>query len=323
MKVLFVASGNSETFDVAPFIQSQAQSLEKQGIDIDFFPVLGKGIKGYLKSSKDLREYVKKMNPDIIHSHYTLCGWTSILAATGKPIVHSFMGSDVNGIYDKKGKVKWNSRYLTLLSVLLQPFVSAIICKSANLSKLFLFRKSIQTVPNGVDLDTFGLFDKRNDKVFELANNKQSILFLGDPNNTVKNYPLVYEAVKKLVDLDVELITPYPVPHGKVSLYLQKADVFVLSSLNEGSPNVVKEAMACNCPMVVTDVGDVAWVIGDTHGCYVSSFKVDDFVSNLKKALLFAKEHGRTNGRQRILNLGLDSETIAKRIISIYEEVLA
>ena len=96
-------------------------------------------------------------------------------------------------------------------------------------------------------------------------------------------------------------------------------ELVILTSLWEGSPNVIKEAMACNCPIVSTNVGDVRWVIGDTEGCYITSFDPEDVAEKIKLALEFGK---RTNGRDRIIELGLDSETIAKRLIDIYSKVL-
>jgi glycosyltransferase involved in cell wall biosynthesis len=92
-----------------------------------------------------------------------------------------------------------------------------------------------------------------------------------------------------------------------------------LTSFHEGSPNVIKEAMACNCPIVSTDVGDVKDVIGNTEGCYITTFDLQDVIRKIKMALDFGK---RTKGRERIMQAGLDSKTIANRIIDVYHQVL-
>jgi teichuronic acid biosynthesis glycosyltransferase TuaC len=93
--------------------------------------------------------------------------------------------------------------------------------------------------------------------------------------------------------------------------------VVLLTSLWEGSPNVIKEAMACNTPIVSTDVGDVKEIIGKTEGCFITSFDPEDVSDKIKKALEFGK---RTTGREDIKHL--ESGVVAKRIIAIYKNVL-
>jgi teichuronic acid biosynthesis glycosyltransferase TuaC len=120
----------------------------------------------------------------------------------------------------------------------------------------------------------------------------------------------------------VELITPYPTTHENVVKYLNASDVFISTAFMEGSSNVIKEAMACNCPVVSTNAGDAAWVIGETPGCYITSFDPEDVAAKLKLALAFSKTEGRTKGRERIMELGLDSETVAGRIVEVYGKAL-
>ena len=91
----------------------------------------------------------------------------------------------------------------------------------------------------------------------------------------------------------------------------------------EGSSNVIKEAMACNCPIVTTNVGDAAWVTDDTPGCYLTGFDPAGIAEKLASALSFAEKHNRTTGRNHLLQLGLDEATIATRIINVYKIALS
>jgi glycosyltransferase involved in cell wall biosynthesis len=123
-----------------------------------------------------------------------------------------------------------------------------------------------------------------------------------------------------LLDLsELVLVKPFPVCPELVVDYLNAADVLVQTSFAEGSPNVIKEAMACNCPIVATPVGDVQEIIGDTEGCYLCSFDPIDLKYKIEKVLRAGK---RTSGRDRILRIGLDMETITNRLLNLYNEVV-
>ena len=100
---------------------------------------------------------------------------------------------------------------------------------------------------------------------------------------------------------------------------MNASDFQLTTSFRESGPLVVKEAMACGTPIVTVDVGDVKDVIGDTEGCYIAERHADDIAEKIRQALAFK---GKTSGRQRIIDLGLSNELVAKQLVEIYKKVL-
>lgn len=321
MKVLFVCSGNSKFYDVAPFIRSQGDSLEKEGIEITYFSVLGRGAMNYLKNVSRLRKFIKQNNFDVIHAHYSFCGWVAVLAFSGLPLILSLMGDDAVGTPDADGKLTFKSRVLMALSYAVQPFVTAIISKSPNLEATVYRKKVSHLIPNGVRLDQFAYHPEGYREELNMKDGTQYVVFMGNPTDPNKNVALVQQAMEYVKRDNVELVVPYPVSHDTVVKYLNSADVFTLCSFSEGSPNIVKEAMSCNRPMVVTPAGDAAWIVEDTEGCYVGDYDPADFGAKLNQALEYAATQQITRGRERILELELDAVSIARKIIDLYQEV--
>jgi glycosyltransferase involved in cell wall biosynthesis len=321
MKVLFVCSGNNKSFKISPFIKEQGESLVKQGIDVEYYPVVGKGIMGYIKAGFKLRNYLKQRQYDLIHAHYTLSGWVAVIGAKHTPVVLSLMGDDAYGEYVGVNKVKFRSRYATVLTWLIQPFVRAIISKSANIENYVYLKQKSYIIPNGVDLQKFKPLSVPADRE-KATNGTKKILFLGNKMNIRKNFQLVQSAVNRLNRPDVEICNPYPVLHSEIPSWLNLANVLVVPSFMEGSPNIIKEAMACNCPIVATDTGDIRWVMDNTKGCYIASFDPEDFADKLSQALHFSVITGRTAGEKRIKELGLDADTIARKLTNVYKKVL-
>jgi len=319
MRILFISSSNAYQ-GIDSLILNQAISLEKIGYTVNHFLVYG-GVKSYLKSIKQIRIWLERNPVDIIHAHYGLCGLVAVFAGNCyAPVVISFMGSDLHG-----GSPKRITDFAYILinkisSLIVQFFSRAIITKSANLQKLLIFKKKSSIIPNGINCIAFTPRDRRHSQIqLGLPLNNKYILFLGNINDNNKNFGLLKQLV---FNQNIRIITPYPISSDDVIAYINAADVLVLVSLKEGSPNVIKEAMACNCPIVSTDVGDVRWVFGETEGCYICSFDPEDVAEKIEMALEFSRTKGRTNGRQRILELGLDSESIAKRLLAVYEKVV-
>ncbi|MBN1187862.1 MAG: glycosyltransferase family 4 protein [Bacteroidales bacterium] len=307
MRVLFVSSGRNGS--VGNVVFNQGQSLTKNGLEIEYF-LINPGFLSYISSIGKIKKKFQTGQFDLIHAHYSLSAFSAALAGP-YPLVVSLMGSDI---------------YMTLVFRLISKIFilsdrwKAIIVKSLSLkSKLKLTHAYI--IPNGVDLCRFQSIPIMTAKeIIRFPKDKKIVLFLAPPNRAEKNHQLAIQAIQILNKHDIELKTIYNVPNEFIPHYLSASDVILLTSKWEGSPNVIKEAMACNCPIVATDVGDIKWVIGQTEGCYITSFDPKDVVGKIQMALNFNK---RTQGRNRILELGLDSETIAKKIIDVYHEVIS
>ncbi|MFW5721195.1 MAG: glycosyltransferase family 4 protein [Bacteroidota bacterium] len=324
MKILFVSSGNHKDFNIAPFIKRQAESLEQNGHEVKFFTVQNKGITGYLKNIGNLKKTIKSDQFDIIHAHYTFNGLLALLTLTKKPIVVSYMGADTYGSYNRKGQIKPSSYINILIAIIIQPFINGIIVKSPNLKKRIFFNRKAYLIPNGININYFKNIGKEKArKYLNLKMESKVILFLGDKTNKRKNFHLISEAFKQVEAFkNLNLLAPYPVEPKKIIYYYNAADVLALSSYDEGSPNVIKEAMACNKPIVSTNVGDVEWLFGNTEGCYLSDFNPENVAKQLEKAICFSETKGETKGRDRIIELKLDASSVAKKITEVYREVL-
>jgi glycosyltransferase involved in cell wall biosynthesis len=312
MKVLFVLSGNNDKTSGPVF--NQASSIQRYAgdIEIEMFLVKGKGISGYLQNIRQLRKKIKALNPDLIHAHYSFCGFLSVLSFTGKPVITSLMGSDLHL------KMHWR-----MMVMVMSLFWKAIIIKSKAMQKNYFFAKTL-IIPNGVDFLKYPEIEKKRAREFlGLSAEKTYVLFLADPQRKEKNFRLTEEAFQALGMPNSELLVKYGIPHEQTRLYYYAVDVLALSSIYEGSPNVIKEALVCNCPVVSTPVGDVEILFGGSEGNYIAGPDVVLFSEKMKEAIRFSKEKNRTNGRQRIIELGLDAETVTAKIKSLYKSVTA
>ena len=309
MKILFVSSGNAKE-GISPIIKNQGQSLIKQGFEVDFFTINGKGLLSYIQHIFILRDHIKGKNYDIIHAHYSFCSYVASFSGA-RPLVVSLMGSDVIA-----------RQYPRIVMVFFYKlFWCQTIVKSLEMYQN-LGLKKIEIIPNGVDTGIFETLDKINcqDKL-GWDKEKTHILFASDPARPEKNFILFQRAIDLIVN-DYEIVLHFlkDIPQNDIPGYINASDVLVLTSLHEGSPNTIKEAMACNCPIVCTNVGDVKWIIGKTDGCYITSFEPENIAEKIKTAIAFGH---RTNGRDRIIELGLDSKTVAGKIIEVYKRVLS
>ncbi|QKG78803.1 glycosyltransferase family 4 protein [Tenuifilum thalassicum] len=311
MKVLFISSGNKNTGEVGILVRNQANSLIKEGVEVDFFLIKGKGFWGYIKNIPKIRKAFLKGSYSLIHAHYSLSAFAASLSGCF-PIVVSLMGSDayMSLFYRVLAKVFYLVRW------------KRTIVKTERM-KVLLKMKQAVVLPNGVDVERFKPIPKEiaREKIGYTQDSKL-VIFIADPSRAEKNFELAQKSFDLLKDKvnNVVLMTVYNKPNSLIPYYLNSADALLLTSKWEGSVNVVKEAMACNLPIISTDVGDVKSNINGVENCYICSFNPMDIADKLELAL-----NGETtsNGRDILLKKGLDSRSIARKIIRIYEDIVS
>lgn len=306
MRVLIVASYNKNRF--APFIVEQAEALNKMQCEIAWFGLHGKGLLGYLKNLSALKRQIQEVQPDVVHAHYGLSGLLANLQRQ-VPVVTTYHGSDIN---DKKA-LRFSKMAMRLSAWNI--FVSRKTLEIAHPKKKYAL------LPCGIDITDLQLTERSEARQkLNLSEAKKYILFAGAFDNAVKNAPLAKTAVSLMRNEHVELLELKGYSREEVTLLMCAVDAFLMTSFTEGSPQVIKEAMACGCPIVSVDVGDVKERMEGVEGCSVAETREPQELSELlKKALSF---EGKTKGREKILAEGLDNRKVTAELRSVYERIL-
>jgi glycosyltransferase involved in cell wall biosynthesis len=304
MRVLIVARCKDGRY--APFITEQVEAIEKQGVECRYFGVDGKGVAGYLRQIPKLRKAIREFHPDIIHAHYGFCGLLSNYQRR-IPVVTTYHGSDINApsvLRFSKKSIR-RSRFNIFVS---QKNVD-IACP----------QKDFALIPCGINLEDYPVLDKAEAR-YQMGLNPSGkyVLFAGAFDNPVKNASLAKAALGLVPEAELLELKDFSRP--QVAALMQGVDAFLMTSFTEGSPQVIKEALACGCPIVSVDVGDVRERIEGIEGCCISGREPEALAHCIKKALNYG---GRTNGRQSIEKNGLSNDVIAARIISVYESLLS
>jgi teichuronic acid biosynthesis glycosyltransferase TuaC len=306
--------------DKGTFIKSQVDSLIAAGIEVEIIhPKPGPVAFRYATAITQVFLKTLKGHFDIVHGHYGQWCFTARMQWT-TPVVASFLGSDLLGVVTVDGG---NSTFGTLVARIsrwLCHRVDAVIVKSEGMKKAALGAKNIFIIPNGVDFELFRPIPRAEARAaLGWDQDRYYVLFGSDPQRTVKNFPLAQAAIEQLHrrGVSAELVVANGLPQAQIVLYMNASNALILTSFTEGSPNIVKETMACNIPVVSVDVGDVAQVIGRTEGCAVCSHDPEALAAALEQTFRHTKP---TTGRSHIQHL--DSSIVAGQVIAVYEKIL-
>lgn len=319
LKVLFVCSG-VDASTISPVVFAQGESMRKCGVRVDYFAIGGKGFAAYFKASGRLRRRLKQKTYRIIHAHYGLSALVALAGHGNIPLVVSFMGDDILGSNRIDGKITLLSRWFSKINILLaRHFYDFNIVKSTEMLTRLGKNRKAEIVPNGVDIEIFRPVNKTEAlTVTGFTKEKGNFIFIGDQSRPEKNYKLALEAVRRAGSNFALLVVRGKKPQ-ELAYYYSAADAVLITSFHEGSPNILKEAMACNCPVVATDVGDVRMLSEGIAGHFLTSFDPSDVAGKLVSAENFRMKAGETKGRLRIIERKLDSASVALQIISIYK----
>ena len=281
--------------------------MEKRGVQCRFFGISRNGIAGYISHLRRFRQAIREFRPDVIHAHYGLCG---LFANCRRdiPVVTTYHGSDINNKA---------IRIISRLSMRLSSWNIFVSRKTLDIARP---KKHYTLLPCGIDLSDAQKTSKSEARrLTGLDGEKKYVLFSGAFNDVVKNAPLAREAVSRLHD-DAQLLELKGYSREEVTLLMCAADALLMTSFSEGSPQVIKEALACGCPIVSVDVGDVAERVSGVKGCLVAKFyEPEELAGLLREAVSFG---GRTGGLEKVVSDGLDNSHIAERLLDIYTNVI-
>jgi len=292
------------------FVKDDVEALRRVGIEIDVLFIDGpKSRLNYLWGIFRFWWMLLKSRYDIIHAHYAISGFIARLQFF-YPVVVTYHGGEV-----KDHVPHW----LWFLARRGPQMFDRVIVVNHQEKEILNNDAKVKIIPCGVDFDKFQpipLTEAR--RLLGLPMNKPLVLWAGQYWQPEKRFELVEASLEVLKQRcpEAELVLVSGQPHSVIPIYMSACDVFVFTSWSEGSPMVIKEAMACNLPIVSTDVGDVAEVIEGVEGCYLVKPDPEDVADKLLRVLQWRQ---RTNGRDKIKHLG--SDPIAQRIIAVYDEL--
>lgn len=313
MKVIFVASGNKAVGKVNSFVQSQYDSLVAEGLDMVLFPIVGHGVKAHLKAAKELHHLIRREQPDVVHAHYSICGHVAALAMM-------CMRKKTKLVVSILGSFPTHSKKWRLVKFCIRHIWDKTIVKSQRTAKQL--GEDVAIIPNGVNLETFYPQDYHQARqLVGFETDKRYIIWCSNPERKEKNFALAQAAVGMVSESDNVVLLPiFNKTPQEVAIYMNAADCLLLTSQMEGSPNVIKEAMACNCPIVSTDVGDLRERLEGLTGCYILPENMERSVEQLAGLIANCLKFGkRTSGYKRIIDDQLTVEQVAQRIIQCYE----
>lgn len=323
LKVLMVttnwpAPGGPRT---SHFIKRQADFLQAAGVDVEVFHFQAqKNVTRYVKAWLAVRRKLRSRRYDLIHAQF---GQSGLMALPKRmPYVVTLRGSDILGtVSDRSGKYTFAGKINQRISQMVAAKADAVILVSEHMQSHLPELKNCRVIPSGIDFNLFRVMPRDEARrQLGLPLDERLVLFVGNPTQARKRYRLAQAAVDRLnMRLPVKLVVGWGVPHSDIPVYMAACDALLFTSMQEGSPNVVKEALACNLPVVSVAVGDVEQRISGVDGCELCHDESPEAIATALERVLRRCE--RVEGRASVEHLSEIS--ITQQVIAVYRSAIS
>lgn len=320
MKVLWILPGSSDSKVNMVFARRMIPVLEKEGVEVSTYYLSSRThLPTLIRSWREVRKLISTLNPDLIHSQY---GSVNGLFASllGRPYVITFRGTDING---DPALSRARGIFSYLCSQLAAARSEVSIFVSTYLAVRLVFPGRFTTVlPSPIDLDKFSPTPKKNARErLGLSTDKKIIAFINSGDRLVKRPELARMVGSRVAEMYpgvVEFLEIKNVDPELVPVYLSAADCLLFTSQREGSPNAIREALACGVPVVSVNVGDVKmWLEKDPASEVVYDDSVEALSASVKRVLETKFPEGR---RADLGEYSLSAQT--RKLLKIYRKTL-
>ena len=300
-------------------IKAQIDSLSGEGIESDVLFINGrKSIWNYLKAPFELWRKLPRKRYDLMHAHFGLAGLVARLEWR-LPLVVSLIGDDVLGQPDRHGQNTPLGQFFQETSRWLARHADAVIVMSEEMRRLVGNPEAI-VLGNGVDTEVFRPMDRTAACArLGLDPSMKYVLFPYNPRVPRKRFDLVEQAVARARRRvpQLEILVAFRSSHEELAVTMNAADVFVLASYWEGSPNTIKEAMSTNLPTISAPIGDVPELFDQVAGCFLCNPEPDALADRIVEV---CSQPRLSRGRNRIAPLAM--ERVALRLANLYRRLL-
>jgi glycosyltransferase involved in cell wall biosynthesis len=318
-RILTVMPGTGEGSSFI-FARQQVESLRAIGLDIEvvFFDSR-LSLRGILRNCNNIRAAIRRFSPDLIHVHYGTVTAFATALSTASPLVITFHGSDLK---PEVGVGRLRTYLGALLSQIAALFAGGLVCVTSELKSRLWWRRSIcEVIPIGVNLDLFRPITKEVARQELGWDPRDSVVLFNAGESPIRKGLDLAEAAMRQVrsiagSIRFEVMRGDVLPQ-RVPLLMNAADCLLVTSRSEGSPGVVKEALACNLPIVSVDVGDVAERLRGVSPSFIVGRDPKQIARALSEVL---SSKNRSDGRERVAELS--EIRVAERVRSVYNSIL-